>query len=992
MSKKNKTLIYSILAVFILLLGNMIAYADVNIQGNIVEDRYSTVLPKWEKEVTNNVDGVKLKITPSHFVTVGGKLVEDKTKTYNYHSSVMYMQTGNTLNFKVNAPEEGLYNLSFDYFILNDGLLPNEIGVKVNGNYQYFEAKSIALEQYWESVNNKFSVDRFGNEVISDQRKLKKWYSYTFEDPAKLQPKLLKFKLLKGANDISITVNSGELLAGDITVFSENKNITYKDYQRQYESKKENNNVLIKIEAEKPSYKTDTAEIPVACRDLEVTPYDTNKLLLNTFGGSSWSKGGQAISYNINVPESGLYKLGIKYILTGDAFRNKALELSTHENTSVYRTIMIDGEVPFNEMENYAFKYTTKWKTEILGADKKPYKFYLSKGNHTITLKVDTGIFCSTINTISTVLNEVNTLALQIKKLVGNESDKYIDWNMTDYFPDIKSQLENMNASLKLEYDRAVMLNNGDRNSNGLISIQAAMKQIEILENNPNDIPKKISMLNDGNGSITKKLVTALSEYENQPLQMDQLYLFNGDQKLPSYNVPFYRSISEGIKRFIHSFTSNNSGYISSSEAKNKVVINVWVNRARNYVDLMQKMADDDFTAKTGIKVNFTIMPDEGKLILANASGTSPDVALGISNYLPYDMGIRGALYNLKDFKDYNQVIKSFSPGSLVPMISDGKCYGLPETQDAYVLFYRKDILDSLKIPVPNTWQDVVDILPELQRSGMNFYCPIGGPTGLKAFATTSPFIYQNGGKLYNENGMTTALDSKEDLKGIKLMTDLYTIYGMPMQVPNFYEHFKDGSIPIGISNFSTYIQLNIAAPELKGSWAIAPSPGIRDSKGVIERWQTGSAQSTVIFNNTKYPKESWEFLKWWLSYRVQSDYANKLQILYGDEYLWNTSNLQAFKEIPMPKQDKDVVLKQWEWLKEVEKTPASYVLERELSNTWDKVVLEGKNLRASVDEAVLKINKELSRKMEEFGYIKNGKVIKPYKLPSIEEIKGWEK
>ena len=38
---------------------------------------------------------------------------------------------------------------------------------------------------------------------------------------------------------------------------------------------------------------------------------------------------------------------------------------------------------------------------------------------------------------------------------------------------------------------------------------------------------------------------------------------------------------------------------------------------------------------------------------------------------------------------------------------------------------------------------------------------------------------------------------------------------GMPIQTANFYDSFRYGNLPIGVSNFETYIKLMTAAPEL---------------------------------------------------------------------------------------------------------------------------------------------------------------------------------
>ena len=71
-------------------------------------------------------------------------------------------------------------------------------------------------------------------------------------------------------------------------------------------------------------------------------------------------------------------------------------------------------------------------------------------------------------------------------------------------------------------------------------------------------------------------------------------------------------------------------------------------------------------------------------------------------------------------------------------------------------------------------------------------------------------------------------------------------------------------------------------------------------------------------------------------------------------------------------------------------KLPGSYMQERELSNVWNRIVFDGMNPRVAIDTAVVTINREITRKMEEFGYLKNGEVVKEFKIPTIETIEGW--
>ena len=64
-------------------------------------------------------------------------------------------------------------------------------------------------------------------------------------------------------------------------------------------------------------------------------------------------------------------------------------------------------------------------------------------------------------------------------------------------------------------------------------------------------------------------------------------------------------------------------------------------NRPRQYVEIMQKMIDEQFTPATGIEVDLSLMTDANKLVLSNASGDTPDIATGLNYALPFELGTR---------------------------------------------------------------------------------------------------------------------------------------------------------------------------------------------------------------------------------------------------------------------------------------------------------------------------------------------------------------
>jgi ABC-type glycerol-3-phosphate transport system substrate-binding protein len=224
------------------------------------------------------------------------------------------------------------------------------------------------------------------------------------------------------------------------------------------------------------------------------------------------------------------------------------------------------------------------------------------------------------------------------------------------------------------------------------------------------------------------------------------------------------------------------------------------------------------------------------------------------------------------------------------------------------------------------------------------------------------------------------------------MLADLYTTYSLPSYVASFYNSFRYNTLPIGIIDFGTYLTLKNAAPELTGQWALAPYPGVEDAQGDVQRWYIANGSGAVMFKSDDAVKKakSWEFLKWWMSVETQSEFAFALQSTYGPEFVWLSGNIEAVENSPIDATDKAVILEQVKWLADIPRTPGQYLLERGLSDIWNTVTFDGTPIRVAIDDQVLKINREITKKMIEFGYIdEKGNVIKPYTVRDIDWIQA---
>ena len=126
------------------------------------------------------------------------------------------------------------------------------------------------------------------------------------------------------------------------------------------------------------------------------------------------------------------------------------------------------------------------------------------------------------------------------------------------------------------------------------------------------------------------------------------------------------------------------------------------------------------------------------------------------------------------------------------------------------------------------------------------------------------------------------------------------------------------------------------------------------------------------------------------MSSETQSAFQEQLLLSYGPEYLWFSANQEAFNNLAIPEEHRAVIAEQREWVQEPVRLPGSYMQERELSNVWNRIVFEGANPRAAIDRAITIINREITRKMEEFGYLQDGVRVREFHLPTIETVQGW--
>ena len=889
-----------------------------------------------------------------------------------YEGNAVVLDYEENAEYKINVDKPGVYYLAVDYYSAGNSYLDYTVEVNLNGEAQYQEWKTVDLSLYWQDSEAEYLKDRYGDEIAPTQERVNQWnrtylYNNTYSS---VHP--LYMTLEEGENVITFSNHSNDGLAlGTLYVEAPVENIpTYEEYRQQYAGEQ----IAVKpdtivIGATDYTTKNSAEIIYKSTANPAMTPYDAEYKLLNTL---SWTKPGNEINYELTVGTSGLYKLGFHYMNEKEEFNS-------------YESIRIDGEVPFKELECYAFPYSDgSWANEVLSDESgNPYYIYLSAGTHTLTIKAEMEPVIEAWRYGQLIAEHVTQFSLDIKKISGQDADKFRTWKMTQYIPEIPDYLEAYKTIL--QHIRYQLQEESEFGINGamLSYLDKAEVFIDDMAEYPDEIALYVTSLTGADNSVLVAVSKFTSSIMNVNFSLDTIYAF-GEDKMPKAEAGIFAKMGDGIKTVYYSFVSEKYKTAASQEDE----LTIWVSRALTHVDLLQKMADTEFTPQTGIRVKISVMPDANKLTLACAADETPDIALGLSSHMPFDLACRGALYDMTQYDDYWEVSNRFVAGALVPYVYNEGVYAMPETLDFDAVIYRTDIFENLELEVPDTWDELIDLLPSLQRYGMNFYHNISSGVGYKWFYQTTPLIFQNGGELYAEDGTVTAIDQPGAVKGLKRLGELFVAYSLDTQVQEFFNSFRYSVLPIGIVDSNTYVLIKNGATELEGQWKLAPYLGTVQEDGSINRNFVANGSGGVIFADTEMPDEAWEFMKWWTSTETQVEYTYTLRSTYGDTYFWLPSNVEALEQAPIDQEDKQIILEMVHQLRDVSRTPGQYLLERSISDIWNAMVFDGTSAQVAADEKVIAINREITKKMQELGYYDaEGNCLKEYVIRDIDWI-----
>ncbi|WP_353651430.1 sugar ABC transporter substrate-binding protein [Nakamurella sp. A5-74] len=284
----------------------------------------------------------------------------------------------------------------------------------------------------------------------------------------------------------------------------------------------------------------------------------------------------------------------------------------------------------------------------------------------------------------------------------------------------------------------------------------------------------------------------------------------------------------------------------------------------------LQKLTEANFTAKTGIKVNYTVLPENDMRAKADIEFKNQAGQYDVATLSNFEIPIWSKNGWLADLTDYSKNDTAFNQSDIFPafnqsLSNDGKLYGEPFYGESSFLMYRKDVFadKGVKLSDNPTWDEVAAAAAKVDgaQSGMKGICLRGLPGWGQLGGPLTTVINTFGGAWFDKDWNA-------------LLTDPKTVAAVNFYVKLLKEHGQVSPSQAGFTEcLNDFVQSKVAmwydATSAAGSVESADSPvagkvgyvqaPVKETKssGWLYTWSWGMEQAS------KNKDAAWQFISW---------------------------------------------------------------------------------------------------------------------------------
>jgi polyol transport system substrate-binding protein len=298
--------------------------------------------------------------------------------------------------------------------------------------------------------------------------------------------------------------------------------------------------------------------------------------------------------------------------------------------------------------------------------------------------------------------------------------------------------------------------------------------------------------------------------------------------------------------------------------------INVLMVNNPQMIDLQQLTAEH-FTKETGIRVNFTVLPENDVRDKISQEFSSQAGQYDVATVSNFEIPIYARSKWIAPLDNYIAADPKFDQGDILPPMvkslsgPDGKVYGEPFYGESSFLMYRKDVLAAKGITMPAnpTWPQVADIAAKVDHAqpGMAGICLRGQPGWGQVFAPLTTVVNTFGGTWFTQDWQAQ-VNAPPFRQAVQFYVDLVRSHGENgAPQAGFTECLNDiiqSKAAMWYDATSAAGSLEASDSPVRGKMSYAPAPVLKTQHaGWLYAWSWGIEQAS------QKKDKAWKFISW---------------------------------------------------------------------------------------------------------------------------------
>ncbi|QIY68707.1 sugar ABC transporter substrate-binding protein [Streptomyces sp. RLB1-33] len=298
----------------------------------------------------------------------------------------------------------------------------------------------------------------------------------------------------------------------------------------------------------------------------------------------------------------------------------------------------------------------------------------------------------------------------------------------------------------------------------------------------------------------------------------------------------------------------------------------------------LQKLTAANFTKETGIKVNFTVLPENDVRDKITQDFSSQAGQYDVATISNYETPIYAKNGWLAPLTSYTKKDTAFDQSDILPamqqsLTASGQVYAEPFYGESSFLMYRKDVFKEkgLTMPANPTWQQVAALAAKADgaQSGMKGICLRGLPGWGELMAPLTTVVNTMGGTWFDKN-WKAQVDSAAFTKATKFYVDLVRAHGEAGAPQSGFaeclNNMEQSKVAMWYDATSAAGSLESSDSPVAGKVGYVPAPVDQTkSSGWLFTWAWGVQKAST------HQADAWKFISWASSKKYEDLVGTKL-------------------------------------------------------------------------------------------------------------------